>query len=362
MSKLGKIARKKWNERKKKKLRNKIVNLHHDVSEYDVSKLADLRKQGFSFSESAILDLKKNDWHDYISTWEGYQPRLIENKYFMISDDKYLFSLVFGNYVKVAKNLCLINKGQLVPCSPEIVNIDELLDWALKHGGCVIKDRSGCDGFNVFVIRLVDGKLMYHDEIVDRKKMEDIIKQLSNGLVQERLEQGQYASKIFPDSVNTLRIISMKKADESRHEIAAAVQRIGTKQSAPVDNFNQGGLSAIVDIETGKVGKATGITMVDENGQRLFCSNHPDTGSQIEGLTVPDWQSIKQAIGNVSERLPFFDYVAWDIAMQDNGFAVIETNMKSTLNLLQIHGGLRNSHLGDMYRERGFLVDDHLFK
>ena len=113
MSKIISFLKKKIKDRKLLKIRSNIVNSHHDVNEYDEKKLADYRKMGFSFSESSLFDLKNNDWRDYISTWESYQPRLIDNSNFIISDDKYLFSLVFGNYVRTPKTICLIKKVKL---------------------------------------------------------------------------------------------------------------------------------------------------------------------------------------------------------------------------------------------------------
>lgn len=92
-----------------------IVNSHHDVLVHN-GEIADCRKYGFSLSESVIFNLRHNDRKKYITTWEAYQPRY-NNKmqqYFPISDDKYLFHLVFSHYVRTSECYALINGGGIM--------------------------------------------------------------------------------------------------------------------------------------------------------------------------------------------------------------------------------------------------------
>ena len=163
-------------------------------------------------------------------------------------------------------------------------------------------------------------------------------------------------------TVNTLRIVSIRPEGETRHEIVGALQRIGTDASAPVDNFSQGGLTALIDLDSGVLGKASSGDYFDRDGKRIFLSKHPDTGAQIEGVAVPNWKEIKDKIVEVTEQLPFFEYIAWDLVVRDHGVSVLETNMKSSLNIFQVHGGARNTLLGQTYRKHGWLVDDKFFQ
>ncbi|MBQ7578742.1 MAG: hypothetical protein IJT21_10820 [Synergistaceae bacterium] len=349
-----KLLRKIYSKYKLSKFRNFIVNSHHNISKIDINNIADMRKHGFTFTESQTFDLINNDYREYISSWEAYQPRLKDGRYFPISDDKYLFSLVFGNYVRVPENYALINDGRVIPIKSEKINANNLYDYLVKlpkGGGGTIKDRGGCDGYNVYVFSSDGENLFYKGEICTREKFAEIINKFKSGIVQEKITQGKFESAIFDKSINTVRIISIRKTKGSgEHEIFAAVQRIGTNISAPVDNFSQGGGSAIINLETGELGSMKSITL----GQNCY-DYHPDTGAKIKGLIIPGWADLKRKIIDLTAKLPFFDFIAWDIVIQDDGFAVIEINMKSTLNLFQIHGGLRNSKLGQKYAEMGYL-------
>ncbi|MBR3933209.1 MAG: hypothetical protein IKJ68_04810 [Clostridia bacterium] len=342
-------------EKQKKQIKNQVVNAHHDVSKFAESNVADMRKYGFSFSESGVFNLKENDYREYISTYEAYKPRLKSSPYVMISDDKYLFSLVYGKYIDTPKAYALIQDGIVVDLSGKKLDNSNLYDFLLANNGMVIKDRSGCDGFGVYVFNVNGDKITYKNQVINRNELENIIKKFKNGLVQSKVEQGDFENSIYSGSVNTIRVISMRKKNSYEHEVVAALQRIGTKKSMPVDNFNQGGGSALIDIETGEIGSMTCLDSYDDSGKRVFYDIHPDSGSKINGLLIPNWDSIKQTIIDVTRVLPFFEYIAWDIVLKNDGIAVIETNMKSSLNVFQVHGGMRNSFLGQKYREKGYL-------
>lgn len=337
------------------KFKNNIINQHHDVSVI-AENVFDARKYDFSLAESSILNLNKENVGDYITTWEAYQPRLRETPYFIMADDKYVFSMTFGKFIETPETYAIIQNGTLIPIL-EKVDEENIYDFLLEKKGGVIKDRCGYNGYGIYVFNVIDGKLTYKGETINKDKIIDIVKGFKAGIVQSNITQGTFENEIFPESVNTVRIISMKQKDKDFHEIVAAVQRIGTKRCAPVDNFSQGGGSCPIDIETGEIGSMSCIDSFDENRKRIYFDVHPDTGAQIKGKVIPNWNNIKSEIIEVTKKLPYFPIIAWDIAVKDDGIAVIEVNMKSSLNIFQIHGGMRNKLLGQKYREHGFIKE-----
>ncbi len=356
MKEIKAFISKRLEERKINKLRDMVVNVNSTVIPIG-EKVKDFRKYGFSMSDSQAFRLSEDNYKDYISTWESYQPRLANAKYSLISDDKFLFSLVMGKVANVPEIYGTIEKGVVNSFNKSGITNDNIYDFLLKNNGGVIKDRGGKDGFAVYVLKNNNGELNYKSKDISRGELLDIISKISNGIVTKRLIQGSFENEIYPESVNTVRIISMAKKGERGHEIVAALQRIGTAKSYPCDNFNQGGGSALIDIETGVIGKMTCADSIDEAGERIFYSKHPDTNSQIEGKVIPNWEMIKNGIVEITKELPLWKYVAWDVVVMDDSFAIIETNMKSSLNVFQVHGGMRNTHLGEKYRENGYLID-----
>lgn len=355
------VAKNVYRGYKIKTTRKQIVNANHSKLNVNDNTLCDMRKYGFSMAESQLFDLKNNDCKNYISTWEAYQPRIHTTPYFVLSDDKYLFASVFGKFIEVPVTYALINNGKIEPIDSYQPS-ETLYDFILRNKGAVIKDRCGCDGFDVYVLRVKDGKLTYKDKIITKEWLNEIVHKFRQGMVQSIIQQGDFENELFCDSVNTVRIVSLRKKDRTEHEIVGALQRIGTKKSAPVDNFNQGGGSALIDLDTGELGMMTSMFSVDLKGNRVFYEKHPDSGAQIKGQKIPNWDELKNTLIEITRKLPFFECIAWDVVIKNDGFALIETNMKSSLNVFQIHKGMRNELLGQKYREHGWLVDSDLIE
>ena len=338
----------------KKKDRNNILSSSHQVKIYKVGKEFDFKKQGFSLYESVLFNLNKNDYHNYISTWEAYQPRYNLSQYHKISDDKYLFSIVFGKYVDTPISYGLINNGTIEPLSANLKK-DNLYDFLLKKAGGVIKDRFGYNGFNIYVIRARDNCLFYQDKLITKKDLDEIVSKFDKGLIQSIITQGSFENSIYDKSINTIRLITIRKEKSVEHEVVCAVQRIGSDRCAPVDNFSQGGYSSLVNLETGELGPLTSPMSKDEKMNQIFYDIHPDNGVVVKGKIIPNWCEVKQKVVELTRKIPFYDYIAWDIVLKDNGIAVIEINMKSSLCLVQVHGGMRNTKMGDAYRRMHYL-------
>ena len=334
-----------------------IINSNHKKIQYDYDKAFDFRKKGFSYYEGVLYNLRDNNYKEYINTWESYLPRLSQGEYSVISDDKYLFSLVIGKYFETPISFGLIDNGTIEPLDKELAN-DNLYDFLISKSGGVIKDRCGCDGFNVYVFKVRDGKLYHLNNQIDPSVLGCIVKKFKKGLIQSLLKQGDFENDIFDQSINTIRMITIRKPNTREHEIVCATQRIGSKSSAPVDNFSQGGYSAIINLDTGELSSITSSSSKDKNMNQLFYDRHPDTGYLIKGKIIPHWGEIKRKIIDVTKKLPFFDYIAWDIVLKNDSIAVIEINMKSSLGNIQVHGGARHSKLGEAYKRMGYLVDN----
>ena len=342
---------------KEKKHRFDVVNGNHTVVSVEGKRVADHRREGFSLVDSYCYDLIQNDYHDYISSWEESQPDRGGNPYGRLSGDKYLFAQVFGQYIKVPSTWALIENGKLIGIELETLCEENIYSFFIKMGGGVIKDRFGTNGFQVYVFTVNQEQLYYKNKPISQNELQEIIRKFTHGIVQERIVQGAFENSIFDKSINTVRILSVKKKDEECHEVIGALQRMGSMQSAPVDNFNQGGLVAPIDIATGRLGKVAGMFFVDENGTHMHSERHPDSGALVEGMIVPRWKEIIDCVSETTRRLPYFDVIAWDFVVQDDAYMLVEINGKSSLNLFQIHGGMRHSLLGEKYREHGYLVE-----
>ncbi|WP_312908605.1 sugar-transfer associated ATP-grasp domain-containing protein [Natronosalvus caseinilyticus] len=210
------------------------------------------------------------------------------------------------------------------------------LDETLSDGEqLVLKWFSGGGGNNVHFLERTDGSYLYDGEPLTDNELARTLADLQDYLVCEFVEQDEYAAKLYSDTVNTLRVITMYDERAQEAFIPIAVQRIGTSDSAPVDNFSKGGLSAEVDRETGTLGPGAQYYRRDSVE---WHDTHPETGSRIEGTTVPGWDEIRAKLLEIANELSYMPYVGWDIVVTGDGeFKIIEGNSQTGVTALQVH-------------------------
>lgn len=160
---------------------------------------------------------------------------------------------------------------------------------------------------------------------------------LKDYIVCPYLVQDNYASRIFPDSLNTIRLFTGMLDGEPI--CVSAVHRFGRKGVKGVDNFSKGGISAKINIETGIMEKACYFT----GKEKVVVTNHPDTNSPIVGVKVEGWEEMKKEMMELQRKLSFTPYLAWDIALLDGDYRIIEANHVSDVDLYQCHGPLMDN-------------------
>jgi hypothetical protein len=154
-------------------------------------------------------------------------------------------------------------------------------------------------------------------------------------IVESGIRQHPYASSIHPHCVNTIRVLTLKDPDTGQHFVAGAAHRFGTQRTGCVDNFSRGGLSALVDIETGTLSAAK------SNPGFYPCDRHPrhfDSGVAIGGVSVPYWEQAKDLCIKVATSIPGMVHVGWDVAITADGPVIVEGNARiANPNLIQAH-------------------------
>ena len=177
-------------------------------------------------------------------------------------------------------------------------------------------------------------------EHYDRGALVARVDELENYLVCEHVEQGPYAAALYPETPNTIRVLTMYDDEAEEAFIAAAIQRMGSDLSGSMDNFSQGGLSAEIDVETGELGP--GAQLPYESDRLEWHTHHPETGTRIQGTEVPAWETIRERVLELASSHPMLPYVGWDLVLTDDegSFKVIEANDHPGLKAMQINGPL----------------------
>lgn len=151
---------------------------------------------------------------------------------------------------------------------------------------------------------------------VEGKDLHEVFNKLIENdqlLLEERVEQCKELKALHPDSINTLRVITLNG------KVVVAFLRIGNKHFH-VDNFNHEGLAAPVDINDGQIK----FKALKKSGE--LYDNHPLTGMPIVGLTIPRWKEVVDFCESAAKVEPRVGYVGWDVCVMENDICFIEAN------------------------------------
>lgn len=299
-----------------------------------------LYDHGFTPEKWGLYRLDLHHPAFFFSDVQRERTRNVNGAYDVVFNNKILFTQVFSPHARVPRIAALWRNGRLIEHDPI---------WSrIKNGEVsqevrlVAKPVGGGGGGNIYFIRADADTVVVesndHLEKTRRFPVVEIERMFEDAkvpfIVNSFIVQGEYSAGLYPLTVNTLRVLIIREPETLEPHIIRAVQRIGTSESYPIDNFSYGGLSARVTLETGELGLA--VTAGGSN-PRVFMDRHPDTQEPISGKFIPRWGEVKESLLDLFRRLPYLNYCGFDLVIQDDGFCIIEGNSFSQVRLFQMH-------------------------
>ena len=283
----------------------------------------------------------------------GFKVSMMYDDYFShlngIHSDRYLSMDVYYFYVIPALNRPDFKDAYLDK------NIYSDLFPQVKQPRTIIKNMHGIyyhDGLQVTIDQAVDAVARADVELMIKPTVEtcngegveqirdfspDAIRGLFshyafNFIVQEKVKQHPALSQVNPTSLNSMRLYTYRHLDGSYQFLYPyAHLRFGGK-GAIKDNVSQGG----------------GTCLIDENGlvdDRVFRFKHMEVSSLkqetgIENLVIPHYQRVIDTLIDMHKRLPYFDYVGWDVTVLPSGEPLlIEFNLAPSVEGPQMMAG-----------------------
>jgi alpha-L-glutamate ligase-like protein len=213
-------------------------------------------------------------------------------------------------------------------------HIDELLN---DNHEFVIKPANGSGGNGILVI--TDRKADYFVDsdgvLVQHADLEHHITNVIGGLyslggqpdtamIESLVHFDPAFSKLTYHGVPDIRVIVY------RGYPVMAMTRLPTRQSHGKANLHQGAIGVGIDL-------GTGITKGGVSGNSPV-SEHPDTGSRIEGFQIPDWGRMLLMAASCYEAVGL-GYLGVDIVLDsDLGPLILELNARPGLNIQLANG------------------------
>ena len=262
------------------------------------------------FHEMSLDKKSEKERRLFVPRWEEV------DLYFQVNDKKYIDILVNKwNGYNFFKD---VYKRKVVYMSKKDVkdkNIHKnIMDFINTHDRFIIKPLrlSGGSG-----IRMYDGsKESANAENVLLEYLK--LPEFSDGLLlEEMIIQDSRMAAFHPESVNTIRIMTINFGDSIITKWP--VFRMGRGKSV-VDNACSGGVYAAID-------EKTGITIRGADNLRgSLYTHHPDTNMPLVGFQSPCWNELCETVKSLASRCPDCHIMGWDMALTVNGWVVIECN------------------------------------
>lgn len=299
---------------------------------------------GFMVDQVALYNLNKKNRKEYLSEFDWYKSRYINEPYNFILNNKIVCADLLKQYINVPQTLYIKKGGVLYTCLNEESSYENIVKVLKEKKKMYIKPINIGKGIGVNRISYDNNEICLDFKQISEKDFIKFLQNRDNWFISECAEQNQILNKIYDKTSNTIRLITIRNPKNNKCEVLYAVQRIGTKETIPVDNGSRGGLVAKIDIDTGILSSAKSIQ------KNVDYTHHPDSNNPIEGVKIENWQGVKNTFTNLMEKFPYLYFVAWDVLLTEKGPTVIEANTSSGVNIIQLWGGQRNKELGDFYR------------
>lgn len=270
-----------------------------------------------------------------------YITRGINNRYVEYLNDKEIMQKN-GNKLYFNKNHSKFLKRDWI-CLND-VSLEEFKDFAIKNKTFIVKPIDESCGHGVEKITI--------NSDTDYSKMYSNLKQNNQILVEECIVQHENMSRLNPTSVNTIRVVTLKKEDGSVVVLFIGL-RMGNKGKS-VDNFNNDGLFTVVS-DDGIVKKPA----VDKKGNVYY--NHPATGTKIIDFKIPNFDKVLSVAKECAKEIEGLRYIGFDVVVTSNDALILEANpfpghdlYQSEVHLEADKKGLREKFDKEIYKKSEF--------
>jgi Sugar-transfer associated ATP-grasp len=315
--------------------------------------------RGFTTEHILLFGLYGKNWRDYPKDILRYRITLNTNRHvWPVLHDKLVFDGFMKGRLRHVEALFFIVKGGFHEM-PGGLDKEGFLQAAVGGQSFVIKPARGGMGTGLLFVVANGNGLQVNGRETSCEELGKILEGLEFHLGYPFIEPHETLRGLFPTAVNTLRVTAYVGVD-GRAELLTPVLRVGSSESAPIDNFCKGGLLVQIDPKTGGCVRAL---RRNSRGEVESVTHHPESGASLIGLTIPFWQDVRRDILAFHTACPAFDLVGWDVLIGEKGYEVIEGNHNPDLRLPLLFRNLsKEAAFRGFMEERGLIKTEHRMK
>lgn len=149
------------------------------------------------------------------------------------------------------------------------------------------------------------------------KSLLDSVKNRSNFVVQEKIEQHEFFERLYPQSLNTIKVFLYRSVKDDKLYILSMALRMGKDGS--LDNEAAGGINTFIHFDGSLNGYA-----VDKSGKKYL--EHPNSGIKFDSK-IPNIEELRSLSLKIGSEVFFTRIFALDACYDRTGkWRIIELN------------------------------------
>jgi hypothetical protein len=243
--------------------------------------------------------------------------------------DKNIYPLIVNTH-RQPNNVVRHVNGKFFNGSNESMDVMEIFKLLENDRDYIVKPSMTAGGQMVGICRRQDSEILYNGLLYSFSSFSKLYG--DDFTIQEKVVQSDIVAQIHPESVNTLRLVTLRWNNEIHYMLGFL--RIGSG-SAVNDNAASGGLCAGLS-DRGVLNDYA----VDKSGRVLF--THPTTGFSFKNNNVQilNFDRFKEFVVNLHSDVLHHNLISWDIAVgKDNLPFFIEHNFGGQFWMYQYSTG-----------------------
>lgn len=313
-----------------------VINKVHDIDKlFSKSARRKIFKEGFNSDKLLWYDFNRFRKEDYISDYEHYTlTEKIDWHQYYVANDKLVCERMLSPFCNVVPTIGYIYRGEYYPIGSNGISFERLVESIDKGEDFYAKPNGGGSGKGVGRISFKKGVYYWNDEIIDdvRTFIRSLSKNEEAYLIQRKFCQSGFSHDVNPDTLNTVRVVTMLSPETHEPFLAYACHRFGRKGSY-VDNIAKANILCPIDINTGII---MDCIVPPVEGKLIHLEKHPDSGVKIKGIKLPQWEGVVDLCFKLAKELPFMPLCGWDIIVSDDALYMQELNYNPDIYLGQV--------------------------
>ncbi|MBQ8174438.1 MAG: hypothetical protein IJ009_03455 [Clostridia bacterium] len=270
-------------------------------------------------------------WHRLYASYTGtvrhdyFPEKLFSTKLEPALNPRYIIAEQFGDKnllvpffarvsdVKIPTTYFSCVNGVFRDGENSLVSLDEVIEGCANLYTVIKKTIGSSSGKDVQLCHFHDGV----DEKTGASAAEIVRAFGDNFVVQEPIKQHATLANLYPNSLNTFRVMTYICDGKISH--CPIALRLG-RNSADRDNIHYGGIVVGVDGNGCLREKA-----FSEYGESF--EKHPDTGIVFSQVILEFYENLKEQTRRLHEQMPWLKIASWDVSVGEDGCVVlIEVN------------------------------------